>query len=82
MLFMYPAMDPTNYAVNALTVAEWLGYGGHTLAGLISKGWTGVFLWDYTDNWYPGYNDIFSAMHNTMGTLYELRGARTWQPRS
>jgi len=75
MLFMYPAMDPTNYAVNAITVAEWLGYGGHTLAGLIAKGYTGVFMWDYTDNWYPGYNDIFSAMHNTMGTLYELRGA-------
>ncbi len=80
MLFMYPAMDPTNYAVNAITVAEWLGYGGHTLAGLIAKGWTGVFLWDYTDNWYPGYNDIFSALHNTMGTLYELRGANMATP--
>ena len=80
MLFMYPAMDPTNYAVNAITVAEWLGYGGHTLAGLIAKGWTGVFIYDYTDNWYPGYNDIFSFMHNTMGTLYELRGANLATP--
>ena len=80
MLFMYPAMDPTNLAVNAITVAEWLGYGGHTLTGLIAKGWTGVFLYDYTDNWYPGYNDIFSFMHNTMGTLYELRGANMATP--
>ena len=80
MLFMYPAMDPTNLAVNAITVAEWLGYGGHTLTGLIAKGWTGVFIYDYTDNWYPGYNDIFSFMHNTMGTLYELRGANMATP--
>ena len=81
-LYMSPGPDPTNPAVNSITVAEWLGYAGHTLQGLIAKGWKGAFTYDYSDNWYPGYNDGFSFMHNTMGIYYELQGADRATPRT
>jgi hypothetical protein len=83
MLFLYPTPDPTNYAVNPVTVAEWIGFGGHTQLGLISKGWKGAFVYDYSDNWYPGYNDAYSSIHNTNGHIYELQSVQAFaEPRT
>lgn len=81
MLYMSPGPDPTNEAVNGITMEEWLGFAGHNMAGLAAKGWPGVFTYDYADMWYPGYNHGFSFMHNTNGRFYELQGARMASPR-
>ena len=75
LLYMSPGNDPTNEAVNPLTMSEWVAYAGYNIAQLIAAGWKGVFTYDYADMWYPGYNHGYSYMHNTHGRFYELQGA-------
>jgi len=80
LLFMTPAIDPTNMAVSPITMAEWNAEAGMNLTQLAAQGYPGAFTWDYADNWFPGYNYGFSYMHNTNGYLYELTGASKGTP--
>ena len=80
LLYMSPGPDPTNVAVNPITMAEWMAFAGHNLTQLAAAGWKGVFTYDYADMWYPGYNHGYSFMHNSNGRFYELQGATRATP--
>ncbi len=82
MLYMSPGPDPTNEAISAITVGEWLAYAGHTMTGLLAKGWTGVFTYDYASMWYPGFMNSFTSEYNSNAIFYELQGARGATPRT
>ena len=82
MLYMSPGPDPTNEAIHPITVGEWLGFAGHTMTGLIAKGWTGVFTYDYANMWYPGFMNSFTSEYNSNAIFYELQGANYASPRT
>jgi Zinc carboxypeptidase len=82
MLYITPGPDPTNDAISPITVGEWLGFAGHTMAGLIAKGWTGVFTYDYASMWYPGFMNSFTSEYNSYAMFYELQGANYASPRT
>ena len=82
MLYMSPGPDPTNDAITPIAVGEWLAYAGHTMTGLIAKGWTGVFTYDYASMWYPGFMNSFTSEYNSNAIFYELQGARGASPRT
>ena len=82
MLYMSPGPDPTNDAISPISVGEWLAYAGHTMTGLIAKGWTGVFTYDYASMWYPGFMNSFTSEYNSNAIFYELQGARGASPRT
>jgi hypothetical protein len=82
MLYMSPGPDPTNLAITPISVGEWLAYAGHTMTGLIAKGWTGVFTYDYASMWYPGFMNSFTSAYNSNAIFYELQGARGASPRT
>ena len=82
MLYITPGPDPTNEAIHPITVGEWLGFAGHTMTGLIAKGWTGVFTYDYASMWYPGFMNSYTSEYNSYAMFYELQGASYASPRN
>jgi hypothetical protein len=82
MLYITPGPDPTNEAIHPITVGEWLAFAGHTMTGLIAKGWTGVFTYDYASMWYPGFMNSFTSEYNSYAMFYELQGANYASPRT
>jgi hypothetical protein len=82
LLYITPGPDPTNDAITPITVGEWLGFAGHTMTGLLAKGWTGVFTYDYASMWYPGFMNSFTSEYNSYAMFYELTGASGATPRT
>ena len=79
MLYMSPSLDPPNTAINGLARAEWLAYGANNVTKMTALDWHGVFLWNYPDVFYPGYNESWSNMHNGLGTLLGGTRAPAWR---
>jgi hypothetical protein len=82
MLYITPGPDPSNEAISGITMAEWLGYAGYTMTGLITKGYKGVFTYDYASMWYPGFMNSFTSEYNSYAMFYELQGAYGATPRT
>ena len=80
MLYQSPSLDPPNTAIDGLARAEWLAYGANNVTKMTALDWHGVFLWNYPDVFYPGYNESWSNMHNGLGTYWEVRGASLATP--
>ena len=43
---------------------------------MIGEDWRGVYIYDYPDVFYPGYNESWSNAHNGLGSYWEVTGAR------
>ncbi len=57
-----------------------VGDGSNNVTKMTALDWHGVFLWNYPDVFYPGYNESWSNMHNGLGTYWEVRGASLATP--
>ena len=82
MLYITPGPDPTNEAIHGITMAEWLGFAGHTMTGLIAKGYKGIYTYDYASMWYPGFMNSYASEYNSYAMFFELQGARGASPRT
>lgn len=76
MLYMSPSLDPPFEGINALTRAEWLAINSNAMNKMIAEDWRGVFIYDYPDIFYPGYNESWANTHNGTGAYWEAQGAR------
>ena len=54
----------------------------YVISQMIAAGYKGVFTYDYADMWYPGYNHMYTVMHNGNGSWWELTGATYATPRT
>jgi hypothetical protein len=77
MLYMSPSLDPPFEGINGLARAEWLAIGSNTLNKMVAGDWRGVYIYDYPDVFYPGYNESWSNTHNGLGSYWEVQGARS-----
>ncbi|HEY3313659.1 MAG TPA: M14 family zinc carboxypeptidase, partial [Bacillota bacterium] len=73
-MFATPAADPDDPNITAITRADWIKYGGYMLAEMTARGMAGVVVATRYDNFYPGYNDEYTTLHNGQGMIFETNG--------
>jgi hypothetical protein len=76
MLYMSPSLDPPFQGIDGLARAEWMAIGSNTLNKMVGLDWRGVYIYNYPDVFYPGYNESWSNTHNGLGSYWEAQGAR------
>jgi hypothetical protein len=82
LLYVGMSPDPSNFAENPISNAELGSMSFYIITQMIAAGHKGVYTYDYADMWYPGYNHMFTMMHNANGSWWELTGADYASPRT
>lgn len=82
LLYVGMSPDPSNFAENPISNAELGSMSFYVMSQMIAQGYKGVFTYDYADMWYPGYNHMYTVMHNGNGSWWELTGANYASPRT
>jgi hypothetical protein len=82
LLYVGMSPDPSNFAENPISNAELGSMSFYVMSQMIGSGYKGVFTYDYADMWYPGYNHMYTVMHNGNGSWWELTGATYASPRT
>ncbi len=80
LLYIGMSPDPSNFAINPISSAELGSMSFYVISQMIAAGYKGVFTYDYADMWNPGYNHMFTMMHNGNGSWWELMGANYASP--
>jgi hypothetical protein len=82
LLYIGMSPDPSNFAENPISNAELGSMSFYIVSQMIAQGYKGVYTYDYADMWYPGYNHMYTMMHNANGSWWELTGANYASPRT
>ena len=80
LLYIGMSPDPSNFAINPISSAELGSMSFYVISQMIASGYKGVFTYDYADMWNPGYNHMYTMMHNANGSWWELTGANYATP--